>query len=103
MDIIEFTPTREQPAYTFGGAAPIMAIKPAVLKLWSEDAFNHALRSVDDLASEKVDLRYVNPQTGPFFVEGAERGDTLAIHIAELTPARDWGVSSAIPLFGSCQ
>jgi acetamidase/formamidase len=35
------------------------------------------LRSVDDLSSAKVDLRFVNPQTGPFYVEGAEPGDTL--------------------------
>ncbi|MFV1962550.1 MAG: acetamidase/formamidase family protein, partial [Acidimicrobiia bacterium] len=101
MSIVEFTPNREQYAYTFGGVAPVMHIKPgSVLRLWSEDAFNHALTSVDDLSSEKVDLRYVNPQTGPFYVEGAEPGDTLAIHIVELTPARTWGASATIPFFG---
>ncbi|WP_026536088.1 acetamidase/formamidase family protein [Arthrobacter sp. H14] len=101
MGLVEFTPTREQLAYTFGGAAPVMTVQPgAVLKLWSEDAFNHALTSVDDISSEKVDLRFVNPQTGPFYVEGAEPGDTLAIHIADLTPARNWGASATIPFFG---
>lgn len=101
MDVVEFTPTFEQFAYTFGGAAPVMRVRPGTaLRLWSEDAFNHALTSVADLSSEKVDLRYVNPQTGPFWVEGAEPGDTLAIHFVDLTPARDWGVSAAIPFFG---
>lgn len=101
MDVIEFTPDREQYAYTFGGVAPVMSITPGTaLRLWSEDAFNHALRSVDDLSSEKVDLGSVNPQTGPFHVEGAEPGDTLVIHIVDLTPARDWGASAAIPFFG---
>ena len=101
MDVVEFTPTFEQFAYTFGGAAPVMRVRPGTaLRLWSEDAFNHALTSVADLSSEKVDLRYVNPQTGPFYVEGAEPGDTLAIHLVDLTPARDWGVSAAIPFFG---
>jgi acetamidase/formamidase len=101
MDIIEFTPDRNQLAYTFGGRPPILTVRPGdALKLWSEDAFNHALKSVDDLSSAKVDLRFVNPQTGPFYVAGAEPGDTLAIHIAELTPARSWGVSAAIPFFG---
>ena len=42
----------------------------------------------------------VNPQTGPFYVEGAEPGDTLALHFADLTPARDWGASTTIPFFG---
>ncbi len=101
MELIEFTPTREQFSYTFGGAAPVMRIKPGTaLKLWTEDAFNYALRSVEDLASNKISLAEVNPQTGPFYVEGAEPGDTLAIHIVDLTPARSWGVSSAIPFFG---
>lgn len=101
MQVIEFTPTAQQYAYTFGGVAPVLRIKPGVaLKLWSEDAFNFALRSTSDLSSNKVDLRFVNPQTGPFYVEGAEPGDTLAIHIVELTPARGFGASAAIPFFG---
>ncbi len=101
MDIVEFTPTFEQYAFTFGGAAPIRRITPGtVLRLWSEDAFCGALRSVSDLSSEKVDLRFVNPQTGPFHVEGAEPGDALALHLVSLEPARDWAASAAIPFFG---
>jgi acetamidase/formamidase len=101
LDIVEFTPTFEQFAFTFGGAAPIRRITPGtVLRLWSEDAFCGALRSVADLSSEKVDLRFVNPQTGPFYVEGAEPGDTLALHFVSLEPARDWAASAAIPFFG---
>jgi hypothetical protein len=50
VNIIEFAPNRDHLAYTFGGKAPIMTVQPGdVLKLWSEDAFNHALTSVDDL------------------------------------------------------
>ena len=101
MDVIEYAPGRDEYAYTFGGVAPVMRIKPgAVLRLWSDDAFGGALRSVDDLSSAKVDLRFVNPQTGPFYVEGAEPGDTLALHLVALEPARDWGASAAIPFFG---
>lgn len=71
MDVIEYVPTRDRYAYTFGGAAPVMRVTPgAVLRLWSDDAFGGALRTVDDLSSAKVDLRCVNPQTGPFHVEG---------------------------------
>lgn len=101
MDIIEYTPTREHYAYTFGGVAPVMRVTPGTaLRLWSDDAFGGALRSVDDVSSAKVDLRFVNPQTGPFYVEGAEPGDTLVLHLVALEPARDWGASAAIPFFG---
>jgi acetamidase/formamidase len=100
-DIIEVIPTFEQYAFTFGGVAPLRKVAPGTaLRLWSEDAFCGALRSVTDLSSDKVDLRFVNPQTGPFYVEGAEPGDTLALHLVSLEPARDWGASAAIPFFG---
>jgi acetamidase/formamidase len=101
MDVVEVTPSPEQYAYTFGGVAPLMRVRPGTaMRLWSDDAFGGALRSVADLSSEKVDLRFVNPQTGPFYVEGAEPGDTLAVHLVALEPARDWGASAAIPFFG---
>jgi len=101
MDVREYTPTRDQYAYTFGGVASVMRVRPGTaLRLWSEDAFNGVLRSVDDLSSAKVDLRFVNPQTGPFYVEGAEPGDTLVLHLVAVEPARDWGASAAIPFFG---
>src|SRR3954470_10564258 len=101
MDVVEIVPTVEQYAYTFGGVAPLRKITPGTaLRVWSDDAFGGRLRSVKDLSSEKVDLRFVNPQTGPFYVEGAEPGDTLALHFVAMEPARDWGASAAIPFFG---
>jgi acetamidase/formamidase len=94
-------PTFEQYAFTFGGVAPLRRVAPGTaLRLWSDDAFCGALTSTKDLSSEKVDLRFVNPQTGPFYVEGAEPGDTLALHFVAMEPARDWGASAAIPFFG---
>ncbi|MBI4672624.1 MAG: acetamidase/formamidase family protein [Chloroflexi bacterium] len=32
-----------------------------------------------------------NPQTGPFFVNGAMPGDTLAVHFDSILPNRTWG------------
>jgi amidase len=37
-----------------------------------------------------------NPMTGPFFVEGAEPGDTLAIHLDYIYPNRDTGWTSSV-------
>jgi len=37
-----------------------------------------------------------NPQTGPFSVEGAEPGDTLAVRLEHLFPNRDMGVSGTV-------
>jgi acetamidase/formamidase len=32
-----------------------------------------------------------NPQTGPFFIQGAEPGDTLVVHLDAITPSRRYG------------
>ena len=102
MDVVEFRPQPDQYAWTFGGVAPTHRITPGTaLKLWTEDAFSGRLQRTSDLPSQVLNMAEVNPQTGPFYVEGAEPGDTLAIHIAELTPARDWAASSTIPFFGA--
>jgi acetamidase/formamidase len=101
VDIVEFSPRREQYAWTFGGVEPIRRVTPGTLmKLWTEDAFGGRLQSESDKPSEMLDMREVNPQTGPFYVEGAEPGDTLALHFVELEPARDWAASATIPFFG---
>jgi amidase len=37
-----------------------------------------------------------NPQTGPFYVEGAEPGDTLVLHLDRLYPNRDVGYTTTM-------
>jgi acetamidase/formamidase len=49
----------------------------------------------------KLDLSAVNPQTGPFYIEGAEPGDTLVVHIDDISLNRDFGWGASIPYFGA--
>lgn len=100
--IKRFVPTSDQLVYTFGGNPPLMTVAPGeILDLFTEDALGGHVRNAEDVPSQKVKYPYINPQTGPFFVKGAEPGDTLAIHLLDIRPARDWGVSTISPLFGA--
>jgi acetamidase/formamidase len=100
LNVVTYRPERAEYAWTFGGATPVMKVKPGdVLELWTDDCFGGLIETVDDLPSDKITA--FNPQTGPFHVEGAEPGDTLALHFVSLEPARDWAVSTTFPLFGS--
>ena len=72
-----------------------------VVSTWTLDCFAGRVRSTSDLVSEVCDPRFLNPQTGPFYVEGAEPGDTLAVHFRSITPRDTQGVSTTVPLFGS--
>jgi acetamidase/formamidase len=100
--VVSFRPEPGQYAWTFGGAAPVARIRPpAILEVFTEDAFAGRVRSERDLVTEVCEFPYVNPQTGPFYIEGAEPGDTVAVHFISIEPARDWAASTTIPLFGA--
>jgi acetamidase/formamidase len=101
-DVLTYRPDPSEFAWTFGGVEPIRTVRPGdILELWTEDAFGGKVRGPEDHVSRVIDPRFLNPQTGPFFVEGAEVGDTLAIHFISIEPSRDWGCSCTVPLFGS--
>jgi acetamidase/formamidase len=88
--------------FTFGGVAPVASIKPGtILRTWTRDCFAGRIRSTSDRVSDLCDQRYINPQTGPFFVEGAEAGDTLAVHFVSIEPRESFGVSTTVRFFGS--
>ena len=101
-DVRTLTPTAEQYAYVFGGRNPLLTVAPGtIVELSTEDCFAGNVRSVDDLPSQVCTFPFLNPVTGPIAVEGAEPGDTLAVHFVEIVPARDWAASSTFPHFGA--
>ncbi len=62
--------------------------------LYTEDCFKGLVKSEEDLPSEVLKgAGYLNPQTGPLYIEGTKPGDTLKVHILKIEPARDWAVS----------
>jgi amidase len=81
---------------------PAARIKPGDTVITkTKDASTDVFSPTDKTLSPKLDLSRVNPQTGPFFVEGAEPGDTLVIRLDRVAPNRDWGWGGSIPYFGA--
>ena len=102
LHVETYRPPPSEFAWTFGGAEPVRSVRPGmVMELWTEDAFGGEVRGPGDLVSKVIEFPFVNPQTGPFFVEGAQPGDTIALHFISIEPSRDWAASTTIPLFGS--
>ncbi|MET7497700.1 acetamidase/formamidase family protein [Streptomyces sp900116325] len=100
--ILPVRPKEGEYAWTFGGAAPVARIEPGTfLDVYTEDCFAGRVRSEKDLVSAVCEFPFVNPQTGPFHVVGAEPGDTVAVHFVSIEPARDWAASTTVPLFGA--
>jgi acetamidase/formamidase len=102
LEVVALDPTPEQLRYTFGGGEPLLTVRPGtVVQLTTEDCFGGKVRSAADLPSTVCEFPYLNPVTGPIAVEGAAPGDTLAVHLVEIAPARDWAVSATFPHFGA--
>lgn len=100
LNVVSYRPEPSEFAWTFGGVAPVRKVKPGdVLEVWTDDCFGGLVRRADDIPSQLITA--FNPQTGPFYVEGAAPGDTLVLHFASIEPARDWAVSTTFPLFGA--
>ena len=100
--VLRYVPKHEELKYTFGGVAPTHRIKPGTrIVTWTEDCYDGAVTKPGQIPSKVQLPGHDNPQTGPFFIEGAEPGDTLAIRIEKLEPARDYGISSSFAGFGA--
>ena len=89
--------------FTYCYAHPVAArINPGdTVKTSTRDASNDVFSPSDKSVMSKLDLTKVNPQTGPFYVEGAEPGDTLKVHIDKISLNRDFGWGASIPFFGA--
>ncbi|MGF1483484.1 MAG: acetamidase/formamidase family protein [Opitutales bacterium] len=90
--------------YTLSHAhPPIATVQPGErFKVRTIDAFHDALESDDDLpAAHTPGYPYVNPLTGPFEVEGAHKGDALAVTIHAIEPTRDYAVTALVKDFGA--
>ncbi|MFL6581878.1 MAG: acetamidase/formamidase family protein [Burkholderiales bacterium] len=81
---------------------PVLRIKPGDSVVTStRDASNDVYGTGDKTLFPKLDLTKVNPQTGPFYIEGAEPGDTLVVHLDKIDFNREFGWGGSIPYFGA--
>lgn len=97
-----YIPKPEELVYTFGGHPAKMHLKPGTtLVTWTEDCYDGAVKTPNDIPSKVIPPGHDNPQTGPFYLDGAEPGDALAVHIIKLEPSRDYAISSSFPGFGA--
>ena len=74
--------------YTMGPySEPVMHIKPGdTVVVETRDAFEGKIQKETDKPSEKLEMPFLNPQNGPIMIEGAEKGDALAVYIDKMVP-----------------
>jgi len=80
---------------------PVMTAKPGqYLTFETRDALDSDL-NINSLPKDvrAVDLNLVHPLTGPVHIEGAKRGDLLAITLIDIDPD-EYGYTTVVPGFG---
>src|ERR1700756_933789 len=85
--------------YVYAAAEPVARLKPGdILDTNTLDCFGNALKKPGDtLSMAKGD----NPLTGPFYVEGAQPGDTLVVKFLDLEVDGNTGIGAFAPGFGA--
>jgi len=98
-NVVHFKASMENVKATFGPAEPVAHLGVGgILEANSLDCFGNALQKPGDPFSNiKID----NPLTGPFYIDGAEPGDTLVVHILDLQVDGQQGVGTFGPGFGA--
>lgn len=92
---------------TYGPNEPAHHVKPGDVVITTTVDAGGLDRNGDRIPDEMrqkargTELRQSNPLTGPFYVDGAELGDTLAVKIEEITLNRPSAWSRVGPHFGS--
>src|SRR6266404_5364555 len=98
-NVIKYQGALNNVKYVYATVAPVAHLKPGdVLDTNTLDCFGDAIKKPGDTLSM---ARGDNPLTGPFFVEGAEPGDTLVVKILDLQVNGDQGVGALDPGFGA--
>jgi len=97
--VVKYHATLDTVKYVYGVAPPVARLKPGdLLDTDTLDAFGNAIQKPGDtLALVKGD----NPLSGPFYVEGAEEGDTLAVEFISMEVTSHQGVGAFAPGFGA--
>jgi amidase len=97
--VVKYEATLSTVKYDYGVAEPVARLAPGdILDTNTLDCFGDAIkRTTDTLSMAKGD----NPLTGPFFIEGAEAGDTIAIDFISLEVNGSQGVGATAPGFGA--
>jgi acetamidase/formamidase len=91
-----------QYSFTIGGHACVADVPLWTdFEVFTEDCFSGLLTTTTGKPREIAPFPHVNPLTGPLRADGVRAGDVLAVHLAHVEPARDWGVSTVSPDFGA--
>ncbi len=97
--VVRYHTTMDVIKYVYATAPPVARLHPGdILETNTPDALGNAVQKPGDtLALMKGD----NPLAGPFYIEGAEPGDTLVVRFLQIEVDGNQGIGAMAPGFGA--
>ena len=90
--------------YTIGPyTQPVLRVRSGdTIVVETRDAFEGKIKDEKTRPSKVLEVPFLNPQSGPIYVEGAAKGDALAVRIESIKPRgpQPRGTCCLIPYFG---
>jgi acetamidase/formamidase len=98
-NVVKYHASINDVKYVYGTAPAVAHVKPGdTIETNTLDAFGNVLKKPGDKLSL---IKGDNPLTGPFFVDGAQPGDTLTVKFLDLQVDGNQGVGTLDPGFGA--
>ena len=96
--VVKYHATIDNVKYVYASVAPVARLQSGdILDTNTLDCFGNAIQKPGDTLSM---VKGDNPLTGPFYIEGAEPGDTLVVKILDLQVDSNQGVGAMVAGFG---
>jgi len=99
QSVVKYHATINDVKYVYSTTNPVAHVKSGdTIETNTLDAFGNAIKKPGDKMSM---VKGDNPLTGPFYIDGAQPGDTLAVKILDLQVDGNQGVGAFAPGFGA--
>ncbi len=98
--VVRYSPKPGDLKYTYSAShSPVAHLKSGnILETNTADCFGNTIKKPGDTLSMATGD---NPLTGPFFIDGAEPGDTLAVKFLQIDVDGNQGIGALAPGFGA--
>ncbi|HYL82986.1 MAG TPA: acetamidase/formamidase family protein [Candidatus Angelobacter sp.] len=100
VHVVKYHATINDVKYVYGVAPPVAHVKPGeFLETNTLDGYGNAIQKPGDTTA--LVKGGFNPLTGPFYIDGAEPGDALAVKILDLQVDSNQGIGTLDAGFGA--
>lgn len=96
-----FKPSKYYSTYSASHPSAFEVVPGETFCVETADAYRGKIQSEEDTPTlDRIPFENANPQSGPIYVKGAEKGDTLSVEIVDIVIKAKQGATTIVPDMG---